>query len=285
MLNKLTFIGLFALLAGAPAVAAAEDVSLHGFVDVSLKNDYITPRGLLVTSKGDTVQALDGLVLDFAQDPKGAVTDFSLVGGTWSDWNPSYDPTRNKEAFNELDWFVGANAKLGADWKIGAQFVQFVSPQKAFIDEDNVEFSLAYDDSSHFKGFSFQPYAKLFYNLAGGSTVVVGRTGGSFDVELGAAPNIDLHPYNVPLIVSAPTWITVGPQDFWGGGGEAGVFSTGLKVTYPLSLPASAGHWSVYGGYQYYDLINDRLVLAESLLNGKSGRDVNTFSVGVGLGF
>jgi hypothetical protein len=285
MVSKLGIVGLFAALAVAPTIVAAQSLSLHGFGDVSFKNDYVTPRGLAVTTAGDTVQALDGLVLDQPLDPKGFFTDVSVVGGTWTDWNPGYDTHRNAESFNEFDWFLGANAKIGQDWKVGAQYGQFISPQKAFRTESNIEFSLAFDDSPYMKVVKFQPYVKLFYAAAGDSTVVVGRKGGTFDVELGASPTLDLHPYKIPLILSAPSWITLGPSDFWGGGGNAGVFSTGLKATYPLPLPPTAGHWSFYGAYQYYHLINERLVLAEFLLNGKSDRDISLFSVGVGLGF
>jgi hypothetical protein len=239
----------------------------------------------VATSDGETIQALDGLVLDVPQNPKGAITDVSFVAGTWTDWNPGYDPKLNKETFNEFDWFVGANAKVGKDWTAGVQYVEFISPQQAFVTEKNVEFSLAFDDSDYLKPISLKPYAKLFYAASGGSTVVVGKAGGTFDAELGIAPSLDLHPYGAPIILSVPTWVTVGPSDFWGGGGNVGVFSTGLKATYPIPGPSAAGHWAVYGAYQYYNLINDRLVLAETLLNNRSDRNVNLWSVGVGLGF
>jgi hypothetical protein len=285
MIGKLGVVGALAAAAAIPVIASAQDLSLHGFADVSFKNDYLTPRGLHVTAHGQTVQALDGLVLDLPLDPKGFFTDVSFVGGTWTDWNPGFDPARNKESFNEFDWFVGANTKVGQDWKLGAQYVEFISPQQAFGTERNMEFSVAFDDSSYFKGYSFQPYVKLFYAMSGDSTVVLGRHGGTFDVEVGAVPNIDLHGYGVPFVLSAPTWITFGPSDFWGGGGNTGVFSTGLKATYPLPLPPSAGHWGLYGSYQFYDLINTRLITAQTLLTGKTGRDDSIFSVGVSLGF
>jgi hypothetical protein len=285
MLNKWSCLALTAAI-GLPSMAAAQSASLHGFADVSFKNDYITPRGLAVTEQGQTIQALDGLVLDVPLDPKSIIPDVSFVAGTWSDWNPDYDPARNKESFNEFDWFIGGNAKIGQDFKAGVQYVEFISPQKAFVTEKNLEFSLYFDDSHYLKTITLQPYAKLFYAMSGGSTVVVGKAGGTFDVELGAVPTWDLHGSGVPIVLSAPTWVTVGPSDFWGGDGNTGVFSTGLKATLPLSaIPASAGHWSVYGSYQYYRLVNDRLILAESLLNGKSDRDLSLFSVGLSLGF
>jgi hypothetical protein len=286
MFNKTTALGFVALLA-APSIAAAQEASLHGFADVSYKNDYITPRGLVVTEKGSTIQALDGLVVDVPLDPKSIVSDVSFVGGTWTDWNPGFDPKLNKEEFNEFDWFVGGSAKVAKDFTAGVQYVEFISPQQAFVTEKNLEFSLAFDDSAYLKPVSLKPYAKLFYAMSGGSTVVVGRAGGTFDVELGVNPSLDLHSYNIPVIVSVPTWVTVGPSDFWGGGGNVGVFSTGVKVTYPLTaIPASAGHWSIYGAYQYYNLLNSRLSYAESLLNaGHTDRNLNLFMVGVGLGF
>jgi hypothetical protein len=282
MLSKSSLVGLMAVLA-APSLAWSQ--SLHGFADVSLKNDYITPRGLVVTSHGSTIQALDGLVLDVPLDPKSIVPDISFVGGTWTDWNPGYDQTRNAESFNEFDWFIEADAKIGKDWKASVNYGQFISPQKAFATESNLEFALHFDDSAYLKAFSLQPYVKLFYAMSGGSTVVVGKAGGTYDVELGISPSLDLHRYNVPVVLSVPTWVTVGPTEFWGGGGNAGVFSTGLKASYAIPAPAAAGHWNVYAAYQYYNLVNSRLILAESLLNGKTDRNLSLFSVGVGLGF
>ena len=283
MMKTLGIAGLLAAMTAAPTLATAQ--SLHGFADVSYKNDYITPRGLHVTAHGDTVQALEGLVLDFPLDQKATFTDFSLSAGTWMDWNPGYDAARNKEVFNEFDWFVGVGTKVGKDWKLGAQYVEFISPQQAFKTEKNIELSVAFDDGAYLKPISIQPYVKLFYAISGDSTVVLGKHGGTYDVEVGASPNIDLHPYNIPLIVSAPTWVTFGPSDFWGGGGNTGVFSTGVKVTYPLPLASTAGHWSIYGNYQYYDLINDQLVKSQTILTGKTGRSNNLFVVGLGFGF
>jgi len=281
MWSRLCVAGALSAGLAAPALAQDTGASLHGFADLSLKNDYITPRGLHVTSEGSTIQFLNGLVVDFPQDPAGTITDVSLVGGTWTDFNPDY-AAPNTQVLNEFDWFVGVNAKIGKDVTAGVQYVEFISAPGAFKTEKNLEFSLAYNDK--LSPISINPYVKLFYAMDGDSTVVVGKRGDTYDVEIGATPTWDLKAYDIPLTLSMPSWITVGPEDFWGGGGNAGVVSTGLKASYPL--PTNAGHWSIYGGYQYYHLINDRLVLAQSILNnGKNDRDVHLFQVGLGLGF
>lgn len=269
-----------AFLVSAPALAQEAGPSLHGFADVSWKNDYITPRGLRVTSKGSAVQILDGLVLDFPQAPGGTITDVSVVGGTWTDMNPGGDA----DTLNEFDWFVGASAKFGKGWTAGAQYVEFISGPSAFKTEKNIEFSLSYADG--LKPITINPYAKFFWAVDGDSTVVTGKKGKTFDVEIGAVPTWDLHDYGAPIILSAPTWITVGPKSYWGGDQNAGVFTTGLKATLPLKTPPATGHWSVYAGYQYYHLINDQLVVAEQILNGgKDDRNLHLFQVGLGMGF
>ncbi len=75
------------VLALAPAAAAdeSEPLAIHGFGNFQLSNDYLTPRGLLVTNKGTTMQVLGGLVFDVYQNPDAPVIDVSVVAGIWND--------------------------------------------------------------------------------------------------------------------------------------------------------------------------------------------------------
>jgi hypothetical protein len=270
-------------------ITVDETPSLHGFADVALKNFYATPRGLLVTDKGETVQVLDGLVLDFAR-PSTTFSDFSLSAGTWTDFNPGYE-SGNKNAVNEVDLFVGMNGTFFKDFKAGAQYVVFTSPQRAFHDENNVELSLAFDDSAYLTPLSIQPYIKYFRAVSGSSTVVTGRKGDTYDVEIGAVPKLDLHPYAIPIILTVPSWFTVGPTNYWGGTSNFGVVSTGLKATYPLGIiPSNYGHWYLDTGIQYYHELNSQLLLAQTLVGTaqpgtNEHRNFFVWSVGFGLGF
>ena len=269
---------LFAL---APLMQArAENSNIHGFVDESLQNDYITPRGLMVTNKGLTSQTLDGLVFVLPHN-------FSVVAGTWVDVDTAQHST-TVGALNEFDWFMGGNVAVGKA-KFGAQFLQFLSPPGAFKTETNVEFSASYNDTGSLGALSLQPYAKLFYAISGDSTVITGKHGGTFDVELGAVPTWDLHAYNIPLILTAPTWITVGPEEYFGGGGNIGVFSTGLTAKYPLAfLGSQYGDWYLKATVQYYNFINKRLRLAQVLggtASVSSGGHSDAVLAGGGIGF
>ncbi len=288
----------FVLLACAclPAAALAQSApaddlpSLHGFADVALKNFYSTPRGLLVTDKGDTVQFLNGLVLDFANAPTDTITDFAVTIGSWTDFNPGYQAP-NSNSVNEVDLFIGGAATVLTNTKIGAQYVEFISPQRAFHVEHNIEFSLSFDDSAFLKPVSIQPYVKIFYAVAGSSTVVTGREGNTFDAEIGAVPKLDLHPFGVPIILTAPSWFTVGPASYWGGSSNFGVLTTGLKATYPLDIiPARYGHWYLDTGIQFYHELNNQLLLAQTFVGTaqpgtNEHRNYGVWSVGFGLGF
>lgn len=264
------------------ALAEAPAWSLHGFGDVSIKNDYVTPRGLVVTTSGATSQVLGGLVL---VAPNG----IALHAGTWTDLNPGFNKKENTTAVNEFDFFVGIDGDVMKNVNVGVEYSQFISgqPKFAFKTERNIEFSVKYKDGTKDSVLTFNPYAKLFWAFSGkSSTVVLGKAGDTFDIELGAVPT-----YKLPAVtLSVPTWITVGPKTYWGKGattdGNVGVFSTGLKASTPLTFIKGGAGASVYVSGQYYHLINDNLVTAKAILNsGDKKRDHVVFGGGLSFGF
>jgi hypothetical protein len=256
----------------ADAVSPKPATSLSGFVDLSLKNDYVTPRGLVVHSRGETVQIADGLNVTI---PSG----ITFTAGTWIDLNPGYQAP-NTNSINEFDVFVGASGTVANRVKLGVQYVEFISGQHAYPDAKNIEFTVGYIDGAKAARFTVNPYAKLFWNVAGGSTVAIGKVGNTFDVEIGAVPTLAIGK-GVTLFV--PTWFTVAPKSFFGpiDDGNIGVISSGLKVAKALDM-GHAGKWSVYAFGQYYRLSNDNLVLAKSVLN-QGDHSPNHFQFGIGV--
>ncbi len=282
---RLALLSLFYLstISGTAFAQGEPPLAIHGFNDLTVKNDYITPRGLLVSHDRFTTQILNGLVLNTYHNPAAPLDDISLVAGIWNDIDSGQN-SKTAGAWNEFDWFVGANFEFYKIWSLGVSYVAFLSPPGFFAAEHNIEFTLKFDDSGFYAPISLHPYAKLFYEFAGPSVVVTGKGAGTFDVELGVVPTLDLHPYNVPATLTAPSWVTVGPSDFWGGGGNAGVVSTGLTGTWPLDIvPKQYGSWNIHFGVQYYHLINDRLLLAQTLI-GSAGTGPGHRDVVVGLG-
>jgi hypothetical protein len=83
----LTFFGLrFVAMAQENAAPPA----VHGFNDLTFKNDYITPRGLLVTNKGLTIQAVNGFVANAYHSAQGPLDDINFITCVFNDINPAH---------------------------------------------------------------------------------------------------------------------------------------------------------------------------------------------------
>jgi hypothetical protein len=305
----------------APPPPPAIPLDIHGFVDVTFLNDYITPRGLLVTNTGLTTQILSGLSLDLYKDKGGFINDISFTGGVWNDlWSEQHDHAVGP--WNEFDWFVGTNVIFAQNWNFGVQYIDFIPPAADLATsfpatEHNIEFSLSYDDTSWGWLIPIHPYAKLFYAISGPSTVVLGDQGGTYDVELGIVPTFDTMKYTgMPLVLTAPTWVTVGPSSYWNRNNagtsvcgalssspcalsNAGVFTTGLNAKLALDsiVPKRLGSWYVKAGAAYYYIINQALLGAQEFTGSAGGasgvfgtypnshRDIGVIYAGLGFHF
>ena len=278
-----------------PPVPVFDQIDVHGIFDLSFGSAYMTPRGLLVEHTGLTTQALLGLSIDIYKNPGGFINSVSVDFGTWNNlWSEQNDP--HVGAWNEFDWWVGANVKFAQSWTFGLHYWEFLSPANDLLTsfpstERNIEFALSYDDSWTKLPVTFHPYVKFWDHTSGPSNVVLGKRSDTFDVELGVVPTVDLKKYTgLPIVVTAPTWVTVGPTDFWNKNdgttnlcgvasnqpcalSNAGVFATGLtgKTTLDAWVPKRYGNWYVKYGFQYYHIINDALLAAQELTAGASG--------------
>jgi hypothetical protein len=107
-----------------PPPPPAPTLDIHGFFDVTFANDYITPRGLLVTNTGLTTQILSGLVFDIYKNPNGFINNFNVYAGTWNDlWSKQDHPQVG--SWNEFDWFVGFGVGFAQYWKAGCNISSF----------------------------------------------------------------------------------------------------------------------------------------------------------------
>src|SRR5260370_29616229 len=84
---RLALLSLLCLsaISGAALAQADPPLAIHGFNDLTVKNDYITPRGLLVSHDRFTTQILNGLVLNTYHNPVSPLDEVSLVAGIWND--------------------------------------------------------------------------------------------------------------------------------------------------------------------------------------------------------
>lgn len=304
--RKSILAGLLIVAMGCAALPVAADdappSAIHGFGSLQLSNDYITPRGLLVTNEGVTAQALVGLVMVLP-------ANFALVAGSWNDVDAVHRHLPGTGAWTEEDFFAGFSYSPTKQIKLSATYDSWNFPSGSPSNEQNIEFVAAYDDSAPGRAFSIQPHAEIFWAVASpSSTVVLGQpanSGTTAYLELGVTPTLAFT--GIPLTLTVPTWISAGPADFWCdtksgsldqtvvapvkgrscGNNHLGVFSTGLTAKTPASfIPAQYGHWYFYAGAQYFNLLNRALVDAQLLtVNSTGHRGVVNGFAGIGFGF
>ena len=291
----------------APPVDPSSPLSdVHGWVDVTFLNSFISARGLVLHDTGLASQIDTGLAIDLYKDKNGLINRFTVYGGKWEDYWSQLDHPLNGSWY-ESDWYAGTKTRFLQNWTLDVAVGQFRSPIAAYKQDTWVQPAIYYDDSGMWGngGFAgFNPYVKLFYHISGASTTVLGDNGKTYDVEIGMVPTFDLKKagFGLPVTLKIPTWVTVGPAGFWNGTASAsipstipgplpasnnvGVFTTGLSALMPLqAIPVRYGNWYVKGGVQWYHLINDGLVLAEQITTTHTNRDPVVFSTGFGFTF
>ena len=258
--------------------------AIHGSLDESLSTTYITPRGLLESNTNVTSFTTATLSTSLFSSKDDFAKDVSIHAGVLFNLY-SHSSLFNTGNFRELDWWTGTTLTLQDNVTLGIEFSQFVSPIGLYATDNNLEFSAISPALNISKAITITPYGKLFWNVSGASVTVTGQEG-QFDVELGAKMAVDLNSYNIPVVLTVPTWFTVGPSSFWGGGGNFGVITTGLTATTPLSfIPSRYGSWYADISGQYYHILNNQLLVAQREIGVDQQRNIVAATAGIGFTF
>lgn len=273
------------------AAAAPEAPNIHGFFSSPFKTAYVTPRGLVVQDKGLVWQPVVGLV--FPLGDLGPIKHLTFVGGIWN----SVD-TAEHDAFvgpwDEMDVFATLSGSVGDVFSLALTYSPWNSPPHAFHTEHNVDLKVAYDDSKLWgtSGFALNPYVDGFWAVAGDSTVILGRHGGTGYFEPGIVPTFTFKSIpQYPLTISVPIYTQIGPSSYWDAhhtfsNSILGLVSGSVNVSVPLSfIPARYGHWHADAGVTYDYLINNALLHAGELASGNTNHNVVIGSIGFGVNF
>ena len=134
----------------APSMAPLDQLDVHGYLDESIMNAYVTGNGLLVHTGGVTNHYATGLIFDLYKNKMGFINDISVeVGGFTDLWSRQNDI--HVQTLNEFDWWVTGSVKFAQNWLFSAQYIQFVFPAydqsntNPPSSEFNAQFSLSYD--------------------------------------------------------------------------------------------------------------------------------------------
>jgi len=307
------------------AAAAPPPLDIHGFVEFDWFSASVNPHGQVLGTHGaETVVAGLNWTLYKGNGWINSVTVGGLVAADWIDgfqgvWALA-DPRVNGNFFDVVGQ-ISASVTFSQYWTLRESFTMVVSQDvggagsgfavgcgaglggcSGFAPLPANDLRLSLNDSFTGWAITWNPYVDWFFefhNFGQAAVLTNAQEQGCFtcgpnrsEFFVGIDPTISLSKYwGVPLTLKAPTYITVGPANFWTGGagnaigtvrpsgvvvannGNLGVFTTGLTAIWDLKwIPANYGGWYVKGGFQWYDLINNNLVLSE---NESVGCDIN----------
>jgi len=293
--------------APTPVVGAYVPLDVHGYLDLTFASTRVTNGGLYLYPTGHLTWLETGLSIDLYKSPSGFINSFSVFGGIWNEWWSS--PPPYTQQWQEMDWWIGFSVGFAQNWKLTAQHVQFQFPGNGPPTAYNYDIKLSYDDSWTGWWITFNPYVDFFYNAQGGSTVVLGNKTNTYRVSIGMTPTMSFAKAGLPLTITVPTWVTVGPSSFWNrqdgttnfcgpysdsicSSGNTGYWSTGLQAKYALDgwVPKRYGSWYVKGGVQYYHIVNDSLLGAQTQVGSamsfnNAKRDIAVWTGGLGFAF
>jgi hypothetical protein len=220
------------------------------------------------------------------------VKNVAVIGGIWNSVNSAQGDT-DVGPWNEMDVFVSLSGDIDK-FNLTLTYGAWNFPQSTVnkpSTEHNIDLKVVYNDSDLWGGtFALKPYVDFFYEVAGSSTVVLGKSGSTGYVELGIAPTWTWKGMpNYPVTFTFPVYTSVGPEGYWDktkSSGNWGLFSAAVNASVPLSfIPTRYGYWHLDAGVTYYYLINDSLLQAGNILSGNDNRNVVQGSLGVGVNF
>jgi len=301
-----------------------------GFVEVDAESDLINPSGQNLI-KGGAATLVAGLNLTLYKDKAGFINNVTVGGlyasdwsgagfGSGSYWNGGGNVSPNGALFDTV-LNVNASVTFGQYWTLKEGFYNVISNDvmgsapcaltvcSGFPTLVWNELTLSLNDSFTGWPITFNPYVTWYYELNSigsppdingpgqVSAACFSCTANSSEFFIGIVPTLGLEKYwGIPITLKAPTYITVGPESFWGSGSAAsiavfgpsnssiGMFTTGLTAIWAWNwMPAQYGHWYAKAGFQWYDVINDALQGSNAISLGCTSSSC-TQSIFVGFG-
>jgi hypothetical protein len=177
----------------------------------------------------------------------GALKSVSVNGGIWNSLHSGPSGNSGKGSpWYEADYYGAVTFAVG-QWKPGALFTSYTSPNDAFASVHELAAVLAYDDSA--SPFPLSPKATLAFELKGQADG--GSNKGSY-LELGVRPVVKLtDSARYPLSLAVPVKLGLSAKDYYEGptgSNRFGYFDTGFIASVPLAFMPSKSAWEVHGG-------------------------------------
>ncbi len=239
------------------------------------KTAHVTPYGLVIADKGVTIGQTLAADFDLYRGTRQTpINRIYIAAGLITYINGQTQQKSYIDGVNELEPFAGLYVRFLNCLVANVKYKEFYSVYNHFQTIDQTQIGLALDDSRWLKPVSLRPFMDM--RLARHDDYLL----------LGLSPTVHLKPAGVAVTLTMPTWVTIGPPDFWGGLSHAGVFTTGLTAIFPLTfIPRKFGAWHFDAGVQYYSLLAHSLIRTSQFIGTGGHRNIVVGFTGFGVHF
>ena len=247
------------LYAGTESKAVVETATksaITGDLGVNFVSEYIS-RGAPQEIKGVIAQPYADLYFSLYEG-EGFVNKVSLNLGVWSSLHSAHtlagsvngSGLSTTSAWYEFDYTPGVAVTFAKNYTLTASYLEFDSPNDAFLASRNVNFSLAYNDTDLLGAFALHPHVTYMRELDGKAVNGYSTKEGNY-YEVGIVPAL---PAYGPVTVSFPINAGFGSSQFYLENKAFGYFSGGANASVALPIPTKFGTWAFNAGVTYYRL-------------------------------
>lgn len=256
------------------AKAEEEEGPNRGNISLTFQNDFTTHyyfRGILQENDGLIWQPSLSVAWKVYSADRGVLQGVSLGIGTWQSVHEekTLAAGNGPDVWYEADVYPSLTLAWGGGITTGATYYFYTSPNGAFSTVEELNLTLAFDDSPYLDAFALHPSLTFVIETKGTSFQdFLGINGRGHDrgslAVLAIAPSFGTSflSNDYPLTFTFPVTLTLSLDDYYKHADSNDTFgfaTVGANVNIPLAfIPAEYGSWSVTNGINVF-FLNDAL--------------------------
>lgn len=221
---------------------------------LQLNLDYTTAyfyHGIIQEDTGLILQPAAKLTINLYE------RDDVKVDGYLATWNSFHGQATGAQTHGDFTeyWYesdlLGGVALTVGKFSLATQYVFITSPSDAYETVQELDFTVAFDDSELLGQFALHPYALLGIETGADSSDGANSPTGTY-LELGIAPGFSFDAGKTPIAISFPASVGLSLQDYYQNAADEddtfGFVQVGVKASIPLPFGERYGKWTLNAG-------------------------------------
>jgi hypothetical protein len=221
---------------------------------IQLNLDYTTSyfyRGIIQEDTGLILQPAAKLTINLYEQDDLRI---DALLGLWNSFHGQKTGADTRGDFTgywyEADLFGGIAVTKGK-LSLTTTYTFLTSPSDAYETVQELDFTLAYDDSDLLGKFALHPYALLGVETGADASDGADSDTGTY-LELGVAPGFSFDVEQTPILITFPVSVGLSLKDYYqdaaGDDDTFGFAQVGVKAAVPLPFGDRYGHWTLNAG-------------------------------------